>query len=1043
MQAKGLVRFFAIALALVCIYQLSFTFKAYRVERDAMAAAQSLDCTGLAPDSCAHLQKTFYTKHLDSLLTENVYNLLVKKFTWEQVQDNRLNLGLDLQGGMSVILQVSVEEMLQSLAGPNAEDPDFVAALNIARSREAKGEHDFMGLFLDAYLTSNPGEGSLGYIFGTTENEDLFPPDITNAEASKVLRTEASGAISRTHQILVSRIDKFGVASPSIQRLATSDRILIELPGVDNPTRVRRILQATAKLEFWETWRGGEISDELVEADKALADMMKLGSVDTGDAEADTASVAIEPTAEADTSTGDEVTISDDTGSLDFDFGTFEDFTGAEDTTLEPAAQQTPLLTLLQHQAQAQSIYGPIIGVVHTRDTARVKRIFAMPEIREQFRDDLQFLWGHKPNENGHWEIYAIKLDEATGKAPLTGEVVTDAFQGFDQLTNRPNVQMKMNNSGSNIWEKLTTKLAPPPGSPQGSGGYVAVVLDDEVYSCPVVMGPIPGGQTEISGNFTIKEAQDLANVLKTGKLPAPAKIVQESQVGPTLGKASVQAGVKSLTAGLILVLIFMVFYYAKSGLVADLALILNVFFIFGILAALSATLTLPGIAGIVLTIGMAVDANVIIFERIREEVLKGKGVRLALIDGYKNSYSSIIDANVTTLITAFILYYFGMGPVKGFATVLMIGILSSLFTAVLVSRMAFDWMINREMKLSYGNKLTIKTLSNANFDFLKRKKLGYAISAIVLVAGMASFFTKGFHLGVDFKGGRAYDIAFDKPVSMVDVRKALTAEFGTPAPIVKEVSLANKAKITTSFLIDSAGRDVDSIVHTKLMGALLPFYDNGPSITYEQFITPKYTEAYTKVEATIADDIKRSSVWAGIFAIVAIFVYILIRFRKWQFSVGTIAALMHDVLVVLAVFSIFSGILPFSMEVDQAFIAAILTVIGYSVNDTVIVFDRIREHMNDPRKEPLADKVNSALNKTLSRTLITSGTTLLTIVILFIFGGDVIRGFAFAITLGILVGTYSSWFIAAPLMYDLMNRTEAARERRKSRVRPQQQVRV
>lgn len=1032
MQAKGLVRFFSIALTIVCIYQLSFTFKAYQVEKKAKAIANKVDCAGIHPDSCAKLRKDVYRSYLDSLESQKVYNLLLKKFTWEQVQDNRLNLGLDLQGGMSVVLEASVEDILKAMAGPNASEPDFLDAIKEARDAQAQGATDFLRSFIDAYTKTNPNEESLGLLFGTTGNENLFPPGIKNSEAEEVLRKETNDAIERTFEILNNRIDKFGVAAPNIQRLSTSDRILVELPGVDNPTRVRKILQATAKLEFWEAWRIDDIYTVLERVDESLAKLMKVNpDLDTAAVAPDTA----QPLAPGDT--GGLALIDTGVASDTHDFSQF----GQEEVTdsLVPTSTQNPLLTLLHFDRPADGIYGPVVGVVNTQDTHRVKEIFRMPEIQSELRDDIKLLWGNKPNKQGFWELYAMKVDPTAPEAPLTGEVVTDAYQGYDQLTGQPNVQMSMNNAGTRIWDKLTARLAPK-GDPN-SAGYVAVVLDDVVYSCPRVNDRISGGRTEISGDFDIKEAQDLANILKTGKLPAPAKIVQESQVGPTLGSASIKAGLISMIVGLILTLLLMVLYYSNAGMVANLALLLNVFFIIGIMAALQSTLTLPGIAGLVLTLGMAVDANVLIYERAREEVKKGKGLRLALYDGFKHAASAIIDSNLTGLITAIILFYFGMGPVKGFATVLILGIISSLFTAVLVSRLVFERMLKKNRNIRFGNKYTLNVLGNANFNFIGKRKVAYIVSGIVIAIGLASFVTRGFQLGVDFKGGRSYVIAFKEPVKTEDVRKTLTAEFGTPAPVVKEISLSNKVSITTSFMIDSSGREVDSIVHTKLMNALRPFYANGDQITYQQFISTEYTESYNKVEATIATDIKKASVVAVILALIGIFMYILIRFRRWQFSVSALLGMAHDVVITLSVFSIFAGILPMNMEIDQIFIAALLTVMGYSINDKVVVFDRVREHLNDPAKDPVKIKVNTAINKTLGRTLMVSGNTVLVSLVLLIFGGDVIRAFSFAITFGVIIGTYSSIFVASPLIYDFSQRMERRKAKRLEHVRPQQQT--
>ena len=1029
MQAKGLVKFFAIALAIVCLFQLSFTLKTYFVEQNAEEYAESriqslksqlADLERTSPtiyyDSISSIKKDYRQSYLDSVSNENVYNLLVAKYTYEEIKDRQINLGLDLQGGMSVILEVSIEEMLVNLAGTNASNRVFREALAEAKQRQKAEEADFITLFLEEFNEADPN-AKLASVFANRQNQGLIEPDYSNEQVAEVLRREANDAVDRTYEILSARIDQFGVSSPQISKVETSERIVVELPGVDNPTRVRKLLQSVAELEFWETYQANEVFNYFIEANRIVAELNQLETGETAPAvtpepEAapmtDTTAVVTDTTATA--ATEIDTTVPQPTDP-EYDFEGLDQATTTDTATgLGEVTGETPLLSILnltQNQAGSAGIQGPVVAAVQAKDTSKVNRYLQMPEVRDAFPTDMKFLWGAKPDKRtGLHNLYAIKVNAVDNNAPLTGEVVTDARADYDQ-TGNPNVTIRMNTEGATKWQKITAANA--------NRGFIAIVLDELVYSAPFVRGEIPGGNTEITGDFSVKEAQDLANILKAGKLPAPAQIVQESQVGPTLGAESIRAGILSLIAGLVLVLLFMVFYYSRSGIISDIALVANIFFIFGILASLGATLTLPGIAGIVLTIGMAVDANVIIFERIREEILKGKSSRLAVIDGFKNSYSAIIDANLTTLITAGILFYFGMGPVLGFATVLIIGIFSSLFTAVLLSRLMFDWMIGKDKKISIGNSMTLKAFSTLNVNFLKSRKTAYIISGILIVASIVSFATRGFELGVDFKGGRAYEITFDKPVNAAEVRNALTSEFGQ-TPVVKTVGANNQLKITTSYLIDSVGTEVDSVVTTKLLAGLDQFYTG--DITYQQF-NNNYIRSYTKVEPTIADDIQRSSLWATIFALLGIFLYILVRFRKWQFSVGAIGALAHDVIITLGAFSLLHGILPFSMEIDQTFIAAILTVIGYSINDTVIVFDRVREYLNEKTKAPFLTTVNQAINTTVSRTIITSGTTILVILVLFLFGGEVIRGFAFAILFGILIGTYSSIFIATPIMVD------------------------
>lgn len=1028
MQAKGLVKFFAIALALVCIFQLSFTLKTNRIEKKAAQfAVDKLENFKAAhpelegqADTLFSLEKKFKQGYLDSISNETVYNLLIKKYTYDQVKDNQLNLGLDLQGGMSVIMQVSIEEMIMSLASTNKKDKLFKDAIALAKQKEKSEQADFVDLFVAAFSELSPN-GKMASIFANRQNQGLIEPDYTNEQITQILKEEASDAIDRTYEILNSRIDQFGVSSPYIAKLETSDRIVIELPGVDNPSRVRKLLQAPAKLEFWTTHKTDQIAQFIIDADEALASALSLeeDELPQDTTQPDVSPVELDLPLPGNIDQPEEVVSSDSIPSPVDTTSSFAGFDIEPDTTEENLfgdgvedTKSRPLRSLLQFGETGELFYGgSVCGYVEPRDTGKVNALLAREEVRSLKPNNLQFLWSAKPNpdQNNVYELYAIQKNPIDDKAQLEGDIITNARQDFDENGN-PNITFEMNSEGAAIWQKLTA---------DNVGNQIAIVLDNRVYSAPFVRGEISGGRSEISGTFSITEAKDLANKLKSGKLPAPAKIVQESIVGPTLGKESIRAGVLSMVTGLVLVLLFMVFYYTSSGLVADLALITNIFFIFGVLASLGATLTLPGIAGIVLTIGMAVDANVIIFERVREEILRGKGVRLALIDGYKHSYSAIIDANLTTLITAFILFYFGLGPVLGFATVLIIGIFCSLFTAVMISRLIFDWMAKKDKNISFGSKLTLSAFSKLNINFLGKRRMMYVVSAIVIVAGLASSFSKGFELGVDFKGGRSYHVRFEQPVATQDVRRVLTETFGQQ-PVVKSVGSSTELKITTAFMIDSSGTNVDSIVEHTLMSGLADFI--GKDITQKEFNRDYVLESIT-VKPTIADDIKRQSVWATIFALLGIFFYILVRFRKWQYSVGALAALAHDVLIVLGIFSIFHGILPFSMEIDQAFIAAILTVIGYSINDTVVVFDRVREYLGERKKDSFSTTVNTAVNTTVSRTVITSLTTLLVIIVLFIFGGEVIRGFSFAIMIGIIIGTYSSIFIATPVMVDLTTR--------------------
>lgn len=983
MQGKGAIRFFAIALGIACIYSLSFTFMANKVERDAKDYA----------NGNAKLEKAY----LDSIASEVVYNLGFAKFTYQECKQLQLNLGLDLKGGMNVTMEISLKESVKSMAN-NSPDSVFNKALELAEKRQVNSQKDFITLFGEAYTELNP-KGQLASIFATRENAPRINFSSSNEEILAILRKESDGAIDRSFNILRTRIDKFGVTQPNIQLQKGSNRVLIELPGVDNPDRVRKLLQGTAKLEFWDVYNNAEAFQYLDKANKALKDKLALS---------DTSKAKISEQPKKDTTKTNELALLDkvktDSISKDSTANSFENF-----------ANENPLFAALNpnigqnEQGQQVLAPGPVIGFTAVKDTAKVNQYLAMPEIKVLFPSDIKFIWGVKPiNNRNFFELFAIKVNTRDGKAPLGGEVIKDARSDFDPKGN-PEVVMEMSTEGSKIWRRMTAEAS----ADKNNKRSIAIVLDNYVYSAPTVQNEISGGVSTISGNFTTDETKDLANVLKAGKLPAPAHIVEEAIVGPSLGQEAINAGLISSVVGLIVVLLFMGIYYNRAGLIADIALFANVFFIMGILASLGAVLTLPGIAGIVLTIGMSVDANVLIYERVREELEAGKNFRLAISDGFKNAYSSIIDANVVTLLSGIILYVFGSGPILGFATTLIIGILTSLFAAIFITRLIFEVQINKNKLVKFSNKFTEGFFKQANFDFLSRRKVFYIISGIIITAGIISLFIKGLSLGVDFKGGRTYVVRFDKNISTVDVRSALTNTFGS-TPEVKTFGSNNQIKITTSYMIEKTDESTDKLVESRLKEGIDKIQNNKGSILSSQ-----------KVGPTIANDIKRSAVWAIIISLAIVYLYIYVRFKRWQFGLGALVALAHDVLILISLFSIFNGILPFSLDIDQQFIAAVLTVMGYSMNDTVVVFDRVREYMNlhHTKNEGLAPVINNALNSTLSRTMVTGLTTMFVLIILFIFGGEILRGFSFAMLVGVIFGTYSSLFVATPIVVDFIRK--------------------
>ncbi len=999
MQNKRLITGFTILFALGCLFSLSLTWYATKVESDAKEYANGNSELEFA--------------YLDSMASEKVYPII--DYTYGDLRTKMLNLGLDLKGGMNVTLEVQVDEVVRALSSFN-KDAAFNQAIRDAKALQKETNQDFVTLFGQAYLDKNPN-GKLAPIFYTLDNKDQLSPNATNEEVLEFIREEADDAIERSFNVIRTRINLFGSAQPSIQRLTGSDRILVELPGVKDKERVRQLLQGTAKLEFWLTWENKEVYPMLEQAD------IKLGKVLNGIKEETTDSSITDTTAVKETevdgtvavvdSTGKD-TVTDDASSLlaDIEGGandtTALDSAAAADQSFADYAKEHPLFAVMrpaifQNPQTQQYEYGrgPVVGYVAIKDTAKVNEYLKMKEVQSIFPPRLKFLWTAKPydEEEKFVQLIAIKIDNRDGKPALEGDVIVNASQQFDQFSGAPEISMSMNGEGANKWRILTGANV---------GKSIAIALDDLVYSFPTVNGEIAGGQSSIAGNFEIEEAKLIANILKAGKLPAPARIVEEAVVGPTLGSESISKGLNSFIIALLVVLAYMIFYYSKAGMASVIALLANMFFIFGILASMPQliALTLPGIAGIILTIGMSVDANVLIFERIREEIAAGKGIRLAVADGYKFAYSSIIDANVTTLLTGVVLWFFGTGPVEGFAKTLVVGIFTSLFTAIFITRIIFETSLNKNRKLAFATKLTEGAFKKINFGFIKNRKKFYILSGIIIVAGIGSLVTKGLQYGVDFQGGRAYTVRFENEVSTVDVAGKLTAPF-KQAPEVKTFGDGNQVKIVTSFMIDSQEEDADNQVEAKLNEGL-----GQMGVDYEVMSSQK-------VGPTIADDIKKDSLWSIIFSLIIIFLYIVFRFKKWQFGMGALVALFHDVLMVLSLFSLLYGIMPFSLEIDQAFIAALLTVVGYSINDTVVVFDRIREYLGSYKKQEIKTVVNNALNSTLSRTVNTSLSTIFVLAMIFFFGGEVIRGFSFALLIGVIVGTYSSLCIASPVMYD------------------------
>jgi SecD/SecF fusion protein len=1005
MRSKGAIWTLAIAFALACLYQLWFTFKTNQVRKDAIEYAKN-----------DPVKEEYY---LDSIASENVYNFLfgLKKYTYRECQEREINLGLDLRGGMNVILEVSVADVIKSLSN-YSDDTTFNQAIAMAKQMQFESNEDFVTLFGRAFERIDPN-ARLAALF-LYSLRDRIDYNSENEEVLDVIREEVNDAIDNSYNIIRTRIDHFGVVQPNVQKIEGGERILVELPGVEEKDRVRKLLQGTANLEFWTTYENSEVYQSLLDANKVIKENI--------DAQKSEKEVSIAEEAE-EVEEEPPLLLSqiDTTAAEEEEPALLSQIEEADSATIDSLQQESifedyPLFELLIPYVtrDQQLVPGCRIGRAHYRDTAKINLYMKMAMDKGVFPQNFKYFWSAKPLEDPEtnkpsdiFVMHAIEVRTRDGRAPLDGDVITSARESFDDIRGTAEVIMTMNSEGTKEWARITA---------DNVGRVIAVTMDNLVFSDPRVSEEINTGSSRITG-VTVKEAQDLANLLKSGTLPAPCKIVQEELIGPSLGKDSIRSGLNSFIIAFIVILSYMVFYYSRrAGIVADIALLANMFFIIGVLASLQAALTLPGIAGIVLTIGMSVDANVLIYERIREEITAGKGIKLAIADGYKNAYSAIFDANFTTGITGVILLLVGTGPIKGFATTLVIGICTSLFSAIFITRLIFELYLGKTSRITFATNFTQGAFKNLKINFIGNRKPYYIISAILIIIGIGSLVYRGLDQGVDFTGGRNYIIEFDKPVDNIEVANSLENVLGE-RPKVITFGSQNKVRISTQYKITEDDPTIDEEIQNKLYEALKPML--GEDVTFEEFNTENWLGTQ-KVGPTIADDIKRQAVIAIFFALVFMFLYILFRFRNWQFGLGAVAALVHDSLLILGLFSLFYGSMPFSLEIDQAFIAAILTVVGYSVNDTVVVFDRIREYLREFRKREVSEIMNMALNSTISRTFNTSMSTFVVLLAIFIFGGESIKGFTFALLVGIVVGTYSSLFIATPLVFDTIRRDES-----------------
>ncbi len=972
----------AVILFLVCAFYLSFSVVTSHYDKKAQE---------YAGDNAA---KEYV--YLDSIASKKVWF----GYTLKECREKEINLGLDLKGGMNVTMEVSVPDIIRVLSGNNTSET-FTKAMALAQEKQKSSGTDFVTLFIESFKEVDPN-AQLASVFSTFELKDKVNFNSTNDEVEKVIREEVDGAVNNSFKVLRTRIDRFGVVQPNIQKLSQPGRILIELPGVKEPERVRKLLQGSANLEFWETYDLAEILPQLIQINNELAQRNATTEVQKTPAETATQEV------KKDTAQNDDLAALMD--SLQTDSAEL-----TQEEQLEQYKKQNPLFAVLNPSVnQAWQAYrGPAVGMVHYTDTAAVTAMLNSQIAKQVLPRDLRFAWTVKAiDEAGSvYQLVALKA-QRDGRASLEGDVITDARADFSQTSAYANVSMTMNAEGAKAWQRITK---------ENIGKSIAIVLDDMVYSYPNVNGAITGGSSSITGHFTPDEATDLVNVLKSGKLPAPATIIQEQVVGPSLGAKSINAGMISFVIAFLLVLVYMIFFYQGAGVAADIALLCNVLLLFGVLVSFGAVLTLPGIAGLVLTMGMAVDANVIIYERIKEELAAGKGLGKAVADGYKNAYSAIIDGQVTTLLTGIVLFVFGSGPVQGFATTLIIGIITSVLTSIFITRLIFDDRIEKGKSIAFENNLTKNFLKNTHFDFIAARKWSYIISGALIVISVVSIFTKGFTYGVDFTGGRTYVVRFDQPVTAEQVRSAAEVEFDG-AVEVKQFGGESQMKITTQYKNDQESTDVDAEVEAKLYNALKPFFAE-TDITLDEFKStvdnPNGIISSDKVGPTIANDMKRDAIIAVILSLLVIFAYIAFRFKGWTWGLGGVVSLAHTAIIVIGFFSLFSGILPFNLDVDQTFIAAILTIIGYAINDNVVIFDRIREYRTLHPNVDVRTNTNQAINATLTRTVNTSVSTLVTMLAIAIFGGESIRGLAVALILGICIGTYASIFIGTPVMYD------------------------
>lgn len=1024
MQNKGFISFFVVTFVLVCIYSLSFTYCTRRVETKAKEYAQNDPSKSvlveqaagnkflesyLVDSSAKALEDSYLSRMADSV----VYNLGFAKWTYKECKELEVNLGLDLKGGMNVMLEVSVPDIVRSLAGNGAKDSLFVATMKLAEEKRKTSQSDFITLFEQSFKEVAPTNAKLSTIFRKLELKQTNP---SNDDVIKALREETEAALENTFMVLRARIDRFGVSQPNIQRLAQSGRIMIELPGVKEPERVRRLLQGTANLEFWKTYELSEIASVFPQIDERVA------AIGLENVEEDTTAI-VEDDEEA-----TEVAVVEENANDTLEGLPEVETENAEEEQMQMTREEilkkypfTARFIQFNDRPDENGKYGPLVGYALETDTAEINRILNLDIVKNILPQDLKLCWHAKTgkdNSSVH-QLIALKAVGEQG-CVLDGKAVSDAHQDFNQQSGNE-ISMSMNPEGAKKWKKITE---------ENVGNCIAIVLDDLVYSYPRVNDVIPNGRSSITGAFSLEEAKDLANLLKAGKLPAPAVIVSEEIVGPSLGQESIHSSIISFLIAFLLVFVYIIFFYNRAGIVASIALLVNVLFLFGTLASLGAVLTLPGIAGIVLTLGMAVDANVIIYERIKEEWRAGKQVRMAVADGYKASYSAILDGNITTIITGVILFIFGSGPVQGFATTLIIGLLTSLFTSIFITRLIFTWALDRNMKVNFGNKWSMEALAHTHFDFLSKRKIVYCIAGVIVILGIVSLCVRGLDLGIDFAGGRSYTVRFDQPVKTSELREALMEEFDGVAPEVKTFGSDNQIKITTKWRVNEDNTEVDSLAEAHMYQGLKPFF--ATELTKEDFSVQNQNVGLIssqKVGATVSKDITRGAFLAVFFSLIAIFIYIAIRFRNWQYGLGGVVSLTTVAMITIGLYSLLYGRLPFTMEADQSFIAAILTIIGYAINDSVVIFDRVREYRKLYPKRNLRENMNAALNSTLSRTINTSGTTIVVLLAIFFLGGDVIRGFLFALLVGIVIAPFSSIFIASSFVYDTSKKQQLEQE--------------